>query len=662
MKKYFLLSIAIWNLIFSYSQSQESKKGNPNLPSSKEDLLMLAQKGSGNYKYKVSDYFCHPSQSDFQFSPDGKFISYAEKAVDNKTHIYVKNTETDEIKRVIEEKDELIREYAWISNSKLIYLQDKGGNENFHVFSVNIDGSNPKELTPFDGVRVDIIKFLKEKPDILIVQMNKENPQVSEPYSINVETGEIIKLFENKDVTSPISGYDFDKEGLLKGYFKQENGTDYIYYYRSEEKKGFEKILTINWQQTFNIIGFNYSTEYPHDAYVLSNLESNTSEIILFDLKENKILKKMYSNYQYDLGHIAISKLRGYELDYYMYEGDKNIIIPISEHAKILMSKFNKKFGEKQVYITSVTDDETKYLLYVTSDKLYGSYFYYDAKKDLFKEMFNMMPQLKEEDMAEMRPIQFKTRDGYTVHGYLTIPKNADNNHKVALIVNPHGGPYGVRDSWGFNPETQLFASRGYATLQVNYRGSGGYGKEFYLAGSKQIGRNMLNDLEDAVAYVKTMDFIDDKKVAIYGASYGGLATLGSLVKTPDLYKCGVDYVGVSNLFTFYKSFPEYWKPYLKQVYEQWYDETKEEDKKIMKEVSPALNVDKIQKPLFVVQGANDPRVNIDESDQVVENLRNRGFDVPYMVKYNEGHGFGHEENQLELYECMMGFFASYLK
>ena len=172
----------------------------------------------------------------------------------------------------------------------------------------------------------------------------------------------------------------------------------------------------------------------------------------------------------------------------------------------------------------------------------------------------------------------------------------------------------------------------------------------------------MLNDLEDAVAYAKTLDFIDNEKVAIYGASYGGLATLGSLVKTPDLYTCGIDYVGVSNLFTFFESFPEYWKPYMAQFNEQWYNSEDEADQKIMKEVSPALHVDKITKPLFVIQGANDPRVNIDESDQVVKSMRARGIDVPYMVKYDEGHGFSHEENRVELYKAMLGFFAQHLK
>jgi dipeptidyl aminopeptidase/acylaminoacyl peptidase len=326
-----------------------------------------------------------------------------------------------------------------------------------------------------------------------------------------------------------------------------------------------------------------------------------------------------------------------------------------------LHKKFTEEFGAYDFDIVSKTDEEDKFLIYVTSDKLYGVYYLYDGVKNEFKEIFNLMPSLNPDDMAEMRPLKFTSRDGLTIYGYITIPKQAENN-KVALIVNPHGGPYGPRDYWGFNPETQLFASRGYATLQVNYRGSGGFGKEFYLAGNKQIGRKMLNDLEDAVTYVKTLNLMDDEKIAIYGGSYGGLATLGSLVKTPDLYKCGVDYVGVSNLFTFFKSFPTYWKPYLGQVYEQWYDANSVEDQEIMKQVSPALNVDKITKPVFVIQGANDPRVNIDESDQIVKNLRDKGFDTPYMVKYNEGHGFGHEENRLELYSAMMGFFAKHLK
>ncbi|AXT62481.1 S9 family peptidase [Aquimarina sp. AD10] len=663
MKTYFLSALVVLSVHCSVAQDKKDKlPGNPSLVSSKEQLKALVDQEKGNFKYAVQDYFERPKQSSFQFSPDGMYFSYREKDTNGKRHIYVKNTETEVTKRIIEEKEELIRGYGWANNNRLIYVMDQGGNEDYHLFASDLDGSNQKDLTPFKGVRVNIQESLKEQPEFMIITMNKDNPQIFEPFRININTGELKKLYENKDVQNPISGYNFDKDGNLRAYSKQENGTNYSLYYKVAKEKPFEKILTTTWKDNFYIIGFDYTTAYPHDAFVMSNLENNTDEIILYDLENKKTLKKVFSNATFDVGGMNRSRKRGYETDYYYYTGEKSVTIPVSETFKKLYKKVNDKFGDKDVSIASKTDEEDKYLLYVDSDKLYGMYYLYDTKKDSFKEIMNLMPQLKEEDMAEMRPIKFKSRDGLTLYGYLTIPKGIEKGKKLPLIVNPHGGPYGPRDYWGFNPETQLFASRGYATLQINYRGSGGYGKEFFLAGSKQIGRKMLDDLEDGVKYVKSMGFIDENHIAIYGGSYGGLATLGSLVKTPDLYQCGVDYVGVSNLFTFFKSFPPYWKPYLAQVYEQWYDENDPEDQKIMKEVSPALNVDKITKPLFVVQGANDPRVNINESDQIVANLRGRGFDVPYMVKYDEGHGFGHEKNRIELYKSMMGFFAKHLK
>ena len=663
MKKIILLTLALvqFNLVNAQTK-KDSLPGDSSLPSSKEELVQLMDCEKGNYKYSAEDYFQKPRQYSFKFSPDGLYFSYKEKDENSKSHVYVKNTETGEIKKVIEEKEELIRGYLWANNNRLAYIMDKGGNENYHLFAVDLDGANQVDLTPFDGVRVRISNDLKDQPDYMIIQMNKDNPQIFEPYKINIKTGELVKLFENKDPANPISGYDFDKDGNLKAYTQQQNGTEYVLYYRTSEDKSFEKIIKTTWKDNFYIVGFDYTTENPHDAYVISNIESNTNEIILYDFENKKTIKKVYHNNTFDVGGLSRSRKRGYEVDYYHYTGEKRHVIPVSETYNKLHKTFLNQFGDKEFFITNKTDEEDKYLIYVTSDKLYGVYYLYNTKKDSFKEIMNLMPQLKEEDMAEMRSIKFKSRDGLTIYGYLTIPKEAKNGKKAPLIVNPHGGPYGPRDNWGFNPETQLFASRGYMTLQLNYRGSGGYGKEFYLAGNKQIGRKMLDDLEDGVEYVKSLGIIDENKIAIYGGSYGGLATLGSLVKTPDLYTCGIDYVGVSNLFTFFKSFPPYWKPYLGQIYEQWYDENDTEDQKIMKEVSPALHVDKMNKPLFVVQGANDPRVNINESDQIVKNLRNRGFDVPYMVKYNEGHGFGHEENRIELYKCMMGFFANHLK
>tara|TARA_R110002049_G_scaffold102736_2_gene248578 strand:+ start:14550 stop:16835 length:2286 start_codon:yes stop_codon:yes gene_type:complete len=644
------------------TKTVKTKPGDVSLPSSKDALDKLAAFDNGSYKYSAEDYFQDPSKSSFQFSPKGNYFSFREKDENGKNHVYVKDTKTEKVTLAIKEGEELIRGYGWANDNRLVYIKDNGGNENYQLFAANLDGSNPKALTPFEDVKVNFSNLLEYQPDHVIIMMNKDNKQIFEPYKLNIVTGKMEKLFENKDASSPIAGYEFDKDGELRGYTKQQNGVEYVLYYRTGDDQPFNEIVTTNWQDSFSIVAFNYNTSYKHDAYVLTNLESNTSELVLYDLEKKEIIEKIYSNNTFDVGGLSRSKKRNYEVDYYYYTGEKTHVVPVSSYYKKLDKKFKKEFGDKVYSIVDKTDDEDKYLIILQTDKLYGTYYTYDVKKDEFTKILDLMPQLHEEDMAEMRPINFTTRDGLKVYGYITIPNNIKKGERVPLIVNPHGGPYGVRDYWGFNPETQLFASRGYATLQVNYRGSGGYGKDFFLAGNKQIGRKMLNDLEDAVAYAKTLDFIDNEKVAIYGASYGGLATLGSLVKTPDLYTCGIDYVGVSNLFTFFESFPEYWKPYMAQFNEQWYNSEDEADQKIMTAVSPALHVDEITKPLFVIQGANDPRVNIDESDQVVKSMRARNIDVPYMVKYDEGHGFSHEENKVELYKAMLGFFAQHLK
>lgn len=660
--KHLLIVSFLFMTTLAFSQDKKDLPGNQALPSSEAELQALAALETGEYAYSVEDYFRRPEQSSFRFSPDGQYVSYRQRAEDGKNHIYVKNTETDEVTRAVEEGDDLIRGYWWANKKRLLYVKDKGGDENYHVYAADTDGGNTIDLTPFDGVKANFTNELKDQEDYIIVELNKNNPQIFEPYKLNIKTGAMQQLFENTDLENPISDFTFDKDGNLKGYTQQEKGTNYHFYYRTGEDQPFKKLVSTTWKDNFSILSFDYFSGNPHQAYVLSNLGNNTDEIVLYDFEKNVEVKKVFAVKDYDVSGMELSKYRGYEVDYFYYTGEKRHISAQSGSFKIMYSKFINEFRGKDIYIVSYTDDESKYLIYVTSDKLYGQYYMYDAWDDSFKPIMDLMPQLKEKDMAEMRPLTFTSRDGLTIHAYLTVPKTASKDNLVPLIVNPHGGPYGPRDEWGFNPEAQLFASRGYATLQINYRGSGGYGKKFSLAGNKQIGRKMLDDLEDGVAYAKTLGLIDEERIAIYGGSYGGLATLGSLVKTPDLYTCGVDYVGVSNLFTFFKSFPEYWKPFLGQVYEQWYDETNPKDQIIMTQVSPALNVDKMTKPLFVVQGANDPRVNIDESDQVVENLRARGFDVPYMVKYDEGHGFGKEHNRIELYECMMGFFAKHLK
>ncbi|WP_394367076.1 prolyl oligopeptidase family serine peptidase [Myroides albus] len=645
-----------------FEKTEIKLPGDTTLVSTEDELKELAAQEKGAFKYQVKDYFQRPKSSGFQLSPNGKYLSYREKDERNKRHVYVKEIETGIVTRVIEEAGELVRGYGWINDDRLAYVMDQGGNENYHIYAVDVDGSNNIDLTPFDNVQAGILNMLKEQKDYIIITMNLENAQVFEPYKININTGEYVKLFTNDDPTNPVADYDFDKDGVLRGYSKMLNGIQTQYFYKAIGENEFTLFHTVNWSDTFSLLAFNYASENKDEAYVLTNLDSDKQRIILYDFKTKSILKEVYSNSEYDASIIGLSRNRNWEIDYLGYEGDKVVIEPVSDTFKKIDQDLQNHFGGYEYSIVAKTEKEDRYLIIVQSDKLYGKYYNYDRDTGAISLLYDLMPQLKEQDMAEMRPISFLSRDGVKLHGYITLPKEVHQGQRVPLVVNPHGGPQGIRDSWGFNPETQLFASRGYATLQVNFRISGGYGKEFFTSGFKQIGRKVMDDVEDGVHYVITKGWIDASKIAIYGASHGGYATLMGLVKTPNLYCCGVDYVGVSNIFTFFESFPEYWKPYKEMVKEIWYDLDNEQEREIAKEVSPIFQLDRISKPLFVVQGANDPRVKIAESDQIVSALRKRGFDVPYMVKYDEGHGFAKEENSISFYETMMGFLSMHLK
>ncbi len=634
--------------------------GNAALPSSSEELAKIAAMEKGTFQYSVEDFFTNPEAQSFKLSPNGAFISFLKRTNGSKRSLIVKNVASEKETTILTEGEDLIKGYFWASDDRILYLQDKGGDENFHLFGVNLDGSNQKELTPYEGTKANVLLVMREDKDHIIISMNLDNKQNEEPYKLNINTGKVEKLYTEEEGKDPIIGYNFDKDGNLRGLTRVANGVETDVYYQLDGK--MEQIMRLDMSTSFGLIEFNYASENPHDAYVASNVGEDKIGIYLYDFKLKKFIKKIYSNETFDVADLALSKKRNYEMDYVMFNGEKISIIPLSKTYKTIHARLTKEFGDKEFYTLSHSEDENLYMIVVTSDKIVAEYYTYDVKKDEIKLLYKLLPHLKESDMAEMRPIKFKSRDGKTIYGYITLPKAALDGKKVPMIVMPHGGPQGVRDSWGFNPENQLFASRGYATLNINFRISGGYGKEFMSAGFKQIGRKAMDDVEDGIAYALKQGWIDKDKIAIYGASHGGYATLRGLTKTPELYACGVDYVGVSNLSTFLNTIPAYWEKYREYLYKSWYNPNIPEEKIIMDEISPALHTDLIQKPLFVIQGANDPRVNIDEADQIVEKLRARNINVPYMVKYDEGHGFYKEENRIEMYKTIMGFFAMHLK
>ena len=639
---------------------EKTLPGNPSLPSSEQDIAALIAREDGNFKYSVEDYFRKADASGFTLSPNGAYISYMKRREDGKQDLYVKTTETQQENIVVSQDEDIIRGHFWASDNRLLYAQDTKGDENYHLYGVDVDGNNKKDLTPYPGVRVTLLAILREDPAHVIIQMNKINPQQFEPYKLNINTGTVEQLYTVKDGDPAVAGYEFDKDGNLRALTRIINGVDTEILYKIDGE--FKQLKVVPFGDGFGIIRFDYRTPYEHDAYVISNLDSDKTQILRFDLKENKVLETVYQDDTYDVSGLSLSRKRNYEIDYFSHTAEKTVIKPVSDTYKKLHKRLKEEFGSKEFYTVGRTEEEDKYMILVTSDRIVGEYHLYDAREDKVTLLYKLLPHLKEQDMAEMSPISFKSRDGKTIHGYLTMPQDIEPGVKVPMIVNPHGGPQGIRDTWGFNQEAQLFASRGYATLHVNFRISGGYGKEFMNSGFGQIGRKVMDDIEDGIDYIIAQGKIDKNRVAIYGGSHGGYAVLRGMIKTPEKYACGVDYVGVSNLNTFMTTFPSYWENYRAMVEKIWYDPKIPEQQKIMNEISPALHTDKIVKPLFVVQGANDPRVNIDEADQIVKKLRARGVEVPYMVKYDEGHGFAKEENRLHLYKAMMGFFAVHLK
>ena len=387
------------------------------------------------------------------------------------------------------------------------------------------------------------------------------------------------------------------------------------------------------------------------------NIKENSVNIVKYDLKGTE--EVIFSNPNVDVAGALYSSTKD-QLLYAMYITDKVHYNFFDSEFENLFNKMKDQLGvsASEFGINDFNKEMTKFIVSVSSDTVYGKYYYYDAETETMTLLAELGSWLDASNLAEMHSISYEARDGLIIHGYLTLPKNKMAKN-LPLVVIPHGGPW-ARDMWGFNNEVQLLANQGYAVLQMNFRSSTGYGKEFLEAGNKQWGLKIQDDITDGVQWAIDLGIADPEKIGIYGASFGGYATLAGITFTPDLYAAAVDYVGVSNIFTLLETIPPYWETQRNMFYERVGHP--EKDKELLESVSPVFHVDKIKTPLFVAQGANDPRVNKQESDQIVEALKNRGVEVEYMVKDNEGHGFANEENRIEFYNAMVEFFAEYLK
>ncbi|RMG78908.1 MAG: S9 family peptidase [Bacteroidetes bacterium] len=629
--------------------------GDPTLPSSPEALKALMDIGErGHYKYSVEDFFRKPEKNRYQLSKDGQWFSFM-GPWKSRNNLFTQKIGSDEVTQVTFETDRDIAWYFWANNRRLIYGKDEGGDENFHLYAVDLDGANRLELTPFKGVRIQVIDTLPDFEDEIIIGMNKNNPSLFEPYRLNVTTGEFRQLAKNENPVEPVSEWLTDHDGQLRIAIKVKDGINSVLMYRDTEAEDFREVLTTDFRVNMSPIFFEFDNSPV--VYATSNLGRDKNAIVRFDLKAGKeIGEPLFEHPDVDVSNLSFSRKRKV-LTSVLYTTDMRHRHFFDDQTAQLFDRLQKALGDYEVFLTSMNKDEDKFMVRTYSDRSLGAYYFYDQKKDELTKITQISEWIDEADMAPMKPVQYTSRDGLTINGYLTLPVGRDPKN-LPVVINPHGGPW-VRDEWGYNPEIQLLANRGFAILQMNYRGSTGYGRAFWEKGFKQWGDKMQNDISDGVQWLIDQGIADPARVAIYGGSYGGYATLAGVTFTPDLYACGIDYVGVSNLFTFMKTIPPYWEPFLQMMYEMVGHP--EKDKERMYQFSPVFHVDRIKAPLFVVQGANDPRVNIDESDQIVRALRQKGIEVPYMVKYNEGHGFSNQENQFEFYKAMIGFLLKHL-
>ena len=595
----------------------------------------------------LRDFFKNAEKAGFQLSPDGKSISFMQ-SYQRRMNVFVQPRKGGPAVRVSSETERSVAGYFWKGSSRIVYLKDFKGDENYHLVSVNADGSNLVDLTPFENVRAMIIDDRPDHDDEMLISLNKRNPEVFDVYRLNLKTKELALIAENP---GHITEWVPDHDGRIR-VATSTDGVNTSLLYRADEKSPFKTVITTNFKESISPQVFSFDNT---KLYATSNINRDKAAIVLIDPATAQEERVVFEHPDVDAGPLAWSRKRQV-ITHAIFTTWKRQRTYFDLRTEAIFRDLERQLPGYEIGLQSHDKNESVFVISTWNDRTTGSEYLYDVATRELTKLADRTPWLDEKDLVKMMPITYRTRDGLTINGYLTLPRGGEKN--LPLVVHPHGGPW-ARDEWGYDPEVQFLANRGYAVLQMNFRGSTGYGRKFLEMSFKQWGKAMQDDITDGVAHLIREGVVDRKRVAIYGGSYGGYATLAGLAFTPDLYACGIDYVGVSNLFTFLSTIPPYWKPHL----EMWHEMVghPERDKALLEAASPVFHVDKIRAPVLIAQGAKDPRVNVDESDQMVTALKKRGVAVEYILKDNEGHGFHNEENRFEFYEAMERFLAKHL-
>jgi len=551
---------------------------------------------------------------------------------------------------VTEDKDRGIRAFAWARDGQhVLYVQDIGGDENWRLYDVDPRTLERRDLTPFEGIHATIIGTSKRRPDEVLVGINADNPQLHDVYRLHLASGELVKEIVNPGY----AGWVADEDLQVRCALAPLPDGSFNLLVRDTGEGEFRHLLTIPAEDatSFDVVSFSGDGR---SMLLISAAGSNTGRLTRIDLAtgdETVLVEDPEADVSGVLLHpdtrdpLIVSVLK-----------DRMTYVVVDESVADDLKAVRALHPGDPSFAGRDEADKT-WLIAFNVDAGSVTYFMYDRASKTGRLLFEARPALSGYELAAMEPFSFTARDGLVVHGYATFPPGLGRENLPA-VLNVHGGPQ-VRDAWGYHPEAQWLANRGYLCLQVNYRGSTGYGKAFVAAGDREWGGKMHDDLVDAVGHAVAHGWADPSRVAIYGGSYGGYAALVGAAFTPDVFCCAVDIVGPSNLKTLLETIPPYWAPMIAQLYRRVGNP--ETDEEFLWSRSPLSRARDIRIPLLIAQGANDPRVKQAESEQIVAALTEAGIDHEYMLFPDEGHGFAKPENRIKFYTAAERFLAKYL-
>jgi len=596
--------------------------------------------------------FGNPVKARPRISPDGKMMAYL-APVNNVLNVWVKTIGKEDDRAVTKDEDRGIRWYFWAEDSDhIMYLQDVGGDENWCLYGVNLKTDEIKDLTPYKDVQVQIIHSDKHFPNELLIGMNKENPKVHDVYHLDLTTGELELVAKNPgNIISWLADADLKVRCALAA--TAAGGMDMMV--RENEQADWEKLLA--WDSEDFMTSWPVSfTKDGNFLYLVDSRHVNAGRLLKMEIQTGNIeVIAEDPQYDVDVDNVMIHP-DSYEVQAVSFFKERQEWTVLDESIRDDFKAIARlDYGDFRIYDRDNADET--WLVRFAKDNGPTSYYVYERKRGKGTFLFDHMPELNKYKLAHMEPISFMARDGLAIHGYITFPVWKERKN-LSIVLLVHGGPW-ARHYWGYDPRAQWIANRGYACLQVNFRGSTGYGKAFVNAGDKEWGGKMHDDLIDAVDWAVQQGYVDPNKVAIFGESYGGYAALVGATFTPDVFCCAVDVCGLSNLVTSIKSIPLYWSTTLAMWHKRVGNPDTEEE--FLKSRSPLFKVDQIKIPILIGRGANDVRVKQAESEQIVEAMKKKGLAYEYMLFEDEGHGFAKPENRLEFFAAAEKFLAKHL-